>query len=440
MKRTLIALALMTSFFVASAQVKSPADAKKAVEAAKEASENPKKATKVATWLKLASTYVDAYNAPAGSAWIGAQRQELQLIMGNEKPLSEESAVLGGEPCTKAVYKNKEFYFNANGQLVLINVTKPVYKDALEKAVEAYKKAYEVDVKQSKVKDIASGLDNVSKKYYEDAMNAYTLGDLVAASEKFEAAAKVASTAPLSKIDTTSLYNAGFTAWAAGDNERARKLFESCLEVGYYYEGGEVFAKLADIYTKADEKEKARDILETGFTKFPESQSILIGLINYYLQNNESPERLFALIDMAKKNEPNNASLYYVEGNIYKQLGQKEKAVESYYKCADINPEYEFGFIGAGILYYELALEYQDKAQNEFDDKKYEALVVEFEKALESAFEPFEKAFEISKDDSLKVNIAEYLKNICYRFSSKDPKYEAGYNKYNTIVKNGTAK
>ena len=129
MKRTLIALALMTSFFVASAQVKSPADAKKAVEAAKEASENPKKATKVATWLKLASTYVDAYNAPAGSAWIGAQRQELQLIMGNEKPLSEESAVLGGEPCTKAVYKNKEFYFNANGQLVLINVTKPVYKD-----------------------------------------------------------------------------------------------------------------------------------------------------------------------------------------------------------------------------------------------------------------------------------------------------------------------
>ena len=149
---------------------------------------------------------------------------------------------------------------------------------------------------------------------------------------------------------------------------------------------------------------------------------------------------LFELIDHAKKNEPNNASLYYVEGNIYKQLGKTEEAIKAYYSCSGINPDYEFGFIGAGILYYELALEYQDKAQNEFDDKKYEALVAEFEKALESAFEPFEKAFEISKDDSIKVNIAEYLKNICYRFSSKDPKYEAGYNKYNTIVKNGTAK
>ena len=43
----------------------------------------------------------------------------------------------------------------------------------------------------------------------------------------------------------------------------------------------------------------------------------------------------------------------------------------------------------------------------------------------------------ISKDDSIKVSIAEYLKNIYYRFVSKGDKYEAGYNKYNEIVKTG---
>ena len=108
MKKILIALALFAGVQLADAQVKSPADAMKAVEAAKAAAENPKKAEKVATWLKLASTYVDAYNAPAGSLWVGASQQELKLLMGNEKPVSVVNAELNGEPCTKEIYSNKE--------------------------------------------------------------------------------------------------------------------------------------------------------------------------------------------------------------------------------------------------------------------------------------------------------------------------------------------
>ena len=173
--------------------------------------------------------------------------------------------------------------------------------------------------------------------------------------------------------------------------------------------------------------------------KYPQSQSILIGLINYYLTSGEDADRLFVLINEAKKNEPNNASLYYVEGNIYKELKNVEKAIESYYKCAEINPEYEFGFIGAGILYYELAIELQEKASAELDDKKYNELVKEFENALLSALEPFEKAYNVSKDNQLKVSVAEYLKNIYYRFSSNGPEYEAGYKKYDEVVKTGTA-
>ena len=69
--------------------------------------------------------------------------------------------------------------------------------------------------------------------------------------------------------------------------------------------------------------------------------------------------------------------------------------------------------------------------------KKYEALVAEFNTALKNAIEPFEKAFELCRDNGIKVNIAEYLKNIYYRFSSKETKYEEGYKKYNEIVKNG---
>lgn len=437
MKRILIALAVLLAVQVADAQVKTPEAAKKAVESAKAAAENPKKATKVATWTKLADSYLDAYNAPVGNAWVGATKQELALLMGNEKPVSAENVELGGQSLVKESYENKDLYFNSNGQLVMINVTKPVYEDALAQAVAAYKKAYEVDVKKSKLKDINAGLNSIAEKYLNDGMNSYQLGDLKGASELFGLAAEAAATEPLCKVDTTSIYNAGFTAWMVQDYERAKKFFEKCLDVKYYYEDGEVFAKLADIYKNTGDPKKGMEILESGFVMFPQSQSILIGLINYYLENNENPDRLFELIGMAKKNEPNNASLYYVEGNIHKQLGNNEKAIESYYKCVDINPDYEFGFIGAGILYYELAVKLSEEASNEYDDAKYMALVEQFEKALHDAIDPFEKAFAISKDNSLKVNIAEYLKNIYYRFISKGADYEAGYKKYDEIVKNG---
>lgn len=439
MKRILIALAVLVSVQVADAQTKTPEAARKAVENAEAASKDAKKAAKVATWTKLAGAYMDAYNAPAGNAWLGASKQELQLLMGADKPISTEMTVVGGEQLEKETYSNKEFYYSPAGQLVLINVTKPVVEDALGGALEAYKKAYEVDVKQSKTKDIVAGLAQIAQKYLDEGMNSYSFGNLAEASDLFEKAAIASATAPLSKIDTTAVYNAGYTAWAMKDYERAKGFFEKCLEIGYHYEGGEVFAKLGDVYSNLGDPKKGAETLEQGFVMYPQSQSILIGLINYYMTSGENADRLFVLIDEAKKNEPNNASLYYVEGNIYKELKNTEKAIEAYMKCSEINPEYEFGYIGAGILYYETAIELQEKAANELDDNKYNAIVADFEKALQNAIAPFEQAYNVSKDNGLKVNIAEYLKNIYYRFSSNGPEYEAGYKKYDEVVKTGQA-
>lgn len=434
MKKIFIALALLASVYIAGAQTqtKSPADAKKALESATEAAANPKKAAKAATWMKLGEAYVSAYEAPAGSIWGGATKQELALVMGNEKPSSTETVEVGGQQLTKETYADKNLYFQADGKLAAVEVTKPVYPDALSKAVEAYSKAYTLDSK--KKGDVDKALQSISEKYVQDAYNKYTLGDYKGASEEFEKAADALGTAPLSKIDTNSIYNAGFTAWMVKDNDRAKTFFEKCYKLGYYSENGELYAKLADVDTL-----NAKTYLEEGFSKYPQSQSILIGLINYYLKSGESTDTLFTLLDKAKENEPDNASLYYVEGNIRAQLGQTDKAVEAYEKCSQINPQYEFGYIGEGIMYYNKALEVQNKAQNEFDDNKYMALVKDFEQDLKNCIAPFEKAYEISKDDSIKVSIAEYLKNAYYRFREEKPEYQAAYDKYSAILSNGTA-
>ena len=430
MKKILLALAMFAAIQVADAQVKSAADVKKSVEAAEAATQNVKKAVKTATWLKLGQEYVKAYEAPTGNILPGSNKTELTLMMGSEKPVSSEEVTVNNEKYTKDVYADKNLYFNQNGQLVIIEVTKPVYEDALERAVKAYQKAYELDEKHAKDKDVAAAFDLISQKYVSEAFNKYTFGDVATASKLFEKAADVEALAPLSKIDTSVIYNAGFTAMAAKDNERALKFFKRCYDLGYYYEGGEVFARLAEVDTLNTKK-----YLEEGFSKFPQSQSILIGLINYYLKNNEDPETLFGLLDKAKANEPNNASLFYVEGNIRAQLGQIDKAVVAYEECAKINPEYEYGFIGEGTMFYNRAIELQTKAQEEIDDAKYMALVKEFEESLKSCIAPFEKAFEITKDANIKAGIASYLKNAFYRFREESAENQTKYEKYAEIAK-----
>ncbi len=430
MKKILLALAMFAAIQVADAQVKSAADVKKSVEAAEAATQNVKKAVKTATWLKLGQEYVKAYDAPTGNILPGSNKTELTLMMGSEKPVSSEEVTVNNEKYTKDVYADKNLYFNQNGQLVIIEVTKPVYEDALERAVKAYQKAYELDEKHAKDKDVAAAFDYIGQKYVSEAFNKYTFGDVATASKLFEKAADVEALAPLSKIDTSVIYNAGFTAMAAKDNERALKFFKRCYDLGYYYEGGEVFARLAEVDTLNTKK-----YLEEGFSKYPQSQSILIGLINYYLKNNEDTETLFGLLDKAKANEPNNASLFYVEGNIRAQLGQIDKAVVAYEECAKINPEYEYGFIGEGTMFYNRAIELQTKAQEEIDDAKYMALVKEFEESLKSCIAPFEKAFEITKDANIKAGIASYLKNAFYRFREESAENQTKYEKYSEIAK-----
>ena len=123
--------------------------------------------------------------------------------MGDEKPSSVENVTIVGQQLTKEVYSNKELYFNPNGQLAIINVTKPVVENGLEKALEAYKKAFELDPK--KVKEVTAALQDINKKYIDEAYNKYSLGNGGAASDLFAKAAEVKGIPVQELIDRTPL-------------------------------------------------------------------------------------------------------------------------------------------------------------------------------------------------------------------------------------------
>ena len=436
MKKILIALALIASVGSAYAQVKSASDLKKSVASAEAATQDAKKAAKVATWLKLGKAYMDAYNNPTANI-LGSTRQELKLVMSSEKELGSEIVTLGGQSYEKVKYADKNLYFNNNGLLAITEVTKPVFKeDVLAKALAAYTKAAEVDVKGSKTKDITGAVNTIVQDYYKDAFNAYYLGNSAVASDNFAKAAE-ASLSPLSsQVDTASMYYAGLTALEAKDYDKAETQFKKAYQYGYYSDGS-IFANLSDICMNKKDTLAARKYLEDGFAAYPENAQIMTNLINLYITTKEDPKKLISLLDLAKKEMPDNPSLYYVEGDIWGQLKEYDNAIAAYRKAGEVNPEYEMGWYGEGVLNYNRALETQEEANalpyNEY--KKYQELSDLLAVYLKNCIEPFEKCFSITKNDAVKTNVADYLKRIYFIFRSESPEYMSLYEKYDAYLK-----
>ena len=436
MKRILIALAVLLTVQVADAQVtKTPAAAKKAVETAKAASENPKKEAKVVTWLKLADAYMDAYNAPTGSLFTNAPRIQLQQMPGYKPAASVEQVVIDGVPYKKESYEDKVLYFDPSDMLTMIVVTKPVCEDPLAGALAAYAKAAEVDVKGSKAKDIAAGIVRVGAKYFDEGMVQYTLGNNEAAADLIAKAADAVLTPPVSKVDTTYTYYAGYIYNQAGKYELAKKYFNKCLEAEYYAEGGNLFPALADVYMKLGDEEAGVAALKKGFELFPENANVLVGLINYYLPKEGGESDLLDLIAKAKQAMPDNASIYRVEGDIYKRLADYENAEASYKTAIAMTPDSPDAYIALGGYFIDRGNEYFNKGQETFDQKEYDALMVQYEEMCIASLEPLEKAYSIMPDSDFKKNIAATIKQVCFVLRNKDAKFMEKYEHYNELSK-----
>ena len=437
MKKILLVLAVLASVQIAGAQqLKNLPKAQSDVASAQKAADDAKKSTKYATWMNLGKALVAAYTAPTGNGIIGDNRTNLQLTMAGVKPVSSETVNLLGATFTKDSYETADYYFNEADFLVAIVVTKPAVENALGRAADAYKKAFELDTKGQKTKDITLALQDIASKYYDEAYNYYTIGNRARASEMFEASARVKAGQPLNEIDTVGLYSAGVCAYEMGNSERAKILLEEALSYGYSGQEGGTYPILAGIAQAAGDNDKRLALLEEGFTKYPKNQTILVGLIQYYSEKGDDNTKLFELINSAKANEPNNPTLPNAEGDIKKGLGDFDGALAAYREAQAIDPNYVYSYTGEGILFYERALKCQEDADKlEMSEwRKYDELIAQREQYLKECIAPFEKAFEVATDDGVKSGVAQYLKSVCFRFS-EEPEFKAKYDKYNEYLK-----
>ena len=432
MKRIFLALALVASVQVANAQIKSDADIQKAIEKAEATANDAKKGAKPAPWVKLGEAYVKAYTNPAANLSTGIDKQTFALMAG-EKPSATEMVTIDGQTYEKQTLSRSNVYFTQAGQLAFYEVTKPsVAGDPLEKAIKAYAKAFQLGAKD---KEVDAALQNIVGYYYQDAITAYSLGNLKKASDLFGKAAEASMTPPSSKVDTNAVYNAAFTAANSGDFARAKNFYNKCLDMGYAADGS-VYAALSNCALAEADTTAAKQFLADGLQRYPDNPSILTNLINLYIQMKEDPKKIVGLLDEAKAQMPDNPSLYYVEGNILAGIKDYDGAFAAYRKASEISPDYEWGYYGEGSLWpqKQAALVEEANALPVNAYKEYDAKMEEIEQALKNAVPAFETCYAKATDEALKSAAADFLKRVYFALRNESPEYQAGYEKYNAIV------
>lgn len=293
--------------------------------------------------------------------------------------------------------KAKTWYYRGNVYWAIQESKNPELMEAtvnpLLTAVESYKKVYEIDAKYE-----------YAEESYEKAMigfrnlgiMAFNKNDFNAALSYFESTTELS--AKKGVVDTSAIENSSIAAMRAGNPTKSIQYLKQLISFNSDKDGSR-FIQLMKAQNLAGDSAAAKQTLMEGRTKFPNDQKLLTEELNSYLQSGKSAEAE-KLLSIAIQNDPTNHLLHYASGTIFEDLGKREQAIAAYKKSIEIKPEFWEGYFNLGAIYNNEAKRLQDIANNEKDNKKYEAGKKLAQAQFNLALPNLEKALDLAPKDS----------------------------------------
>ena len=304
---------------------------------------------------------------------------------------------------------------------------KTQFPDAIEKSVESYMKANELDTKASyKVENIRAlgalqgtslnaGNKAFTAKEYDKAIKDYARAEMIAKA--------------FGQVDTNAIFNSALAYESKGDGAGAIQRYRDALAGGY--NKAEVYRYISSLQAKGNDLDGAIATLTEGRTKFPDDKDLIMDQMAYLLQADRAAEAE-EMVKLALSKDPNNATLYSVLGSLYdkKASDAKEEAqmIEWYTKSEEAyktsiakDPKFFDSYFNVGVLYNNRAAYEYEKCNAFKSDAEYSKCKTGADEIYLKAVPFFEQAHELNAEDT--QTIQQLMK--LYARSNDQPKYDA---------------
>ncbi|KOH46317.1 tetratricopeptide repeat protein [Sunxiuqinia dokdonensis] len=321
----------------------------------------------------------------------------------------------------QAVYQSKDANY------------KKLAENPLAEALRSYKKALELDDKGRNENSIKIKLTLLVSDFTDQAVQAFNDNNYDLALQSFKQILEVQEM-PLMKddtnaevVDTVIIFNAGLAAYNAEKYDEAIKYYEEAAK--HDYNGARTFELISSSYILQQDTANAVDALQRGFEKYPDNSSIMVALINIYLNSNKVDEAM-KYLELAIKNDPENASFHFARGSLYDKTGDTEKAIEAYKDAIEIKEDFADAYYNLGAIYYNNGVKQIEVANavptNQPD--KYEEEKNKADEVFKQAIPPMEKAAmyagaaEAANENTKQTELSalETLKTLYYRLKMMD--------------------
>ncbi len=287
------------------------------------------------------------------------------------------------------------------------------------KAFDNFKKAYNMDGSNMYHSAIDLQFFTLANTFIQKGIDAYNVQNFEEAFLYFEKILEVKEMEVFEgEIDTAIIFNVAITAQRIKKYEEAIEYYNKAIECSYAE--GDAFSLLAECYKEKGDSVNYVNTLKRGFETYPANQSLLGGIINYYLLEAENTEEAFKYLAVARENDPNNPQFYSAEAHLYDKIGDKEKAKEKYKKAIEIDENFFEAYYNLGVIYFNEGVELIDVANEIVDNAKYQEAKEIADKKFGEALQYIEKSHELKPEDR---SIMTTLKTLYYRLKMTD-KYE----------------
>jgi len=383
--------------------------------------QDAKKSQKSATWLKRGDLFQDVFNI--GLEQIQEGMDPTMLTLFYKQPISIDKETKEDGLHETYVYENMKYLF-VNGILQQWERVNPISDDPLRVAIDAYKKAAELDADGKLEPKIKEGYISVKALLKRQGVNSYYSDDYMGSLAAFEDVLEI-NQQPLfeGELDTLMVQYAGIISREIAGKTNNNELFMK--SIAYYeqladadYGGPNTYLQIKMDYMAIGDTVTALETLLEAYAKYPDTVDVIANVADTYIRLKQIDEGI-VFMETVVDNNPSIAESYYWLGRMLinkEEVEAIDNAIEAYNKAAEIDPTIYYVWYDLGYIYYLQGADFFERSNDETHEPTRNKLIELGKEKYQAAIPILEKAYELNSENrDVKFETLDLLQRIYYK-------------------------